>query len=67
MTNATPRDKVLELIFHELANDRDSVSGHLEAVTKATALLEEIERRALAKDGDRLIFCDPDLPVDFLG
>ncbi len=67
MTDATPGDKVLELIFNELALDKDSASGHLAAIKKADALLAEIERRTLGKEGDRLIFCDPDLPVDFLG
>jgi hypothetical protein len=67
MTDATPRDKVLELIFNVVAKNEDSASGHLIAVKKADALLAEIERRALGKEGGRLIFCDPDLPVDFLG
>lgn len=68
----TPREKLFTEVgaqlFHLLNHFgiETSVEAAPAVSEKAMAIMDEFDRRALGKDGDRLIFCDPDMPVEFI-
>lgn len=74
VSTTTPREKVLksvELQLNGLLDQYDAYEPNLPTVNEDTqalagAIMSEFERLALGKEGDRLIFCDPDMPVDFI-
>lgn len=68
----TPREKlfteVRAQLFHLLNHFgiETSVEAAPAVSEKAMAIMDEFDRRALGKEGERLIFCDPDMPVEFI-
>lgn len=74
LTATTPREKLLNgtanrlnaLLDHYGAYNPKSKRVNEDTKSLAKAIMREFERCALGKEGDRLIFCDPDMPVDFI-
>lgn len=74
VSTTTPREKLLksvELQLNGLLDNYGAYKPNLPAVNEETqalagAIMREFERLALGKEGDRLIFCDPDMPVEFI-
>lgn len=72
--SATPREKLLKdtagqlnALLHHHGIDVTSASKTAEDTHSiANAIMREFERRSIGKVGDRLIFCDPDMPVEFI-
>jgi hypothetical protein len=73
-TTATPREKLLNttagqlnaLLHHHGVDVTSSLEIAEDTQTLAKAIMREFERLTLGKEGDRLIFCDPDMPVEFI-
>ena len=68
--DATPREQVLELMASAIECAK-LYQGNVDYTQEATILLEEIERRAVGigtgmNGAAIMIFCDPDIPVDFI-
>lgn len=72
--SATPREKMLlktACRLNALLDEFGLYNGGSKEIHETTAncafcLMLDFEERALGKDGDRLIFCDPDQPVEFV-
>ncbi|MBB3566089.1 hypothetical protein [Rhizobium sp. BK491] len=67
---ATPREQVLDLIASAIRSAKTH-EGEVDFEQEAIILLDELERRAIGidtgTDGSAiLIFCDPNMPVDFI-
>lgn len=71
---ATPREKLLAstaaqlnaLLHHHGVDISSSPEIAEDTQSLAKAIMREFERLAVGKEGDRLIFCDPDMPVEFI-
>lgn len=72
--DTTPREKLLNDTAHRLStllnyygveiSKSKNVSKSIHNMSKA--IMHDYERRAIGKVDDRLIFCDPDMPVEFI-
>lgn len=69
-----PREKVLAstemqlnaLLYHHGVDVSSSPEIAEDTQSLAKAIMSEFERLAVGKQGERLIFCDPDMPVEFI-